>query len=810
MAEFVELMPRQKQAFLKRYAEIAGEFYGAGGAGDRPVSDREVGACIRQFKEKPLPKYRKRIVLKRWKFKLDTGKQGTQRRYFSEAHDDSKWERVAVPHTAKYIPPKPEWLGRLDSNIVKTPTVYQASYDTWYRAELPLEALEKDQTAALRFESVHQTSTVWLNDNPVMLDHLGLYPYSLDVGDELRRQKGKRLSIAVRARSIVTNRPNMFYGTWQYAYRNPPYTRGADKEDWDDQAAAGIAGPVVLDVLSGSHLEDVVVETLDIGKGSASMVCRLDLRNTTWQGFSGRIRVEIRPWLPKEGRVIQTETKEVQVLPMGSDQIRLAFEMRKPALWDTDNPNMYLAHVVLEDEHGKPIDDVYETFGVRTIRMQGSALYLNNRRIVPRGTHNSTVYRDESEVWLSDRIIVKEILLHKKLGSNCSRWPSDKSMHCKRIAEWCDQLGYMVSWCGWFQIWSVHPEMEMYAARDLKSVVRSLRNHPSIIFWELGDEALWWEHHFRRQRWYLQVYDLVSAEDSTRPIIPSGHWAEELMFRIENLHKEGMGYARARTAALKELPVYGRELACWDYHHCPSGPPTLPVIEWAKRTLGGKRPTVFTEFGVHGLPEFSRVKDVYGKFRWESSPFFIIKGGQKAYANYYYGKQIGPEDWRYTQAAQAAVLTAIITRLRQNPEVFAAYYLLTMFDVWTFYWGLVDVHGNAKLAYYVVRSCFQPVFVSGLDGNAVVKAGDAIAVTVSNYDDDINNAALRVSVKDRAGRAVKEETYKDLTIKGGVSLTTVGNMALEGIKPGLYSIEYRLKTRSGVEAAKSLELFFMT
>ena len=59
-------------------------------------------------------------------------------------------------------------------------------------------------------------------------------------------------------------------------------------------------------------------------------------------------------------------------------------------------------------------------------------------------------------------------------------------MHYKRIAEYADQLGFMISWTGYFEIWMVHSEMEMYARKDTRVMVRSLRNLPSIIVWEMG------------------------------------------------------------------------------------------------------------------------------------------------------------------------------------------------------------------------------------------------------------------------------------------------------------------------------------
>ena len=417
------------------------------------------------------------------------------------------------------------------------------------------------------------------------------------------------------------------------------------------------------------------------------------------------------------------------------------------------------------------------------------------------------VYHGESDICPSDYIIVKDILLHKKLGANCSRWPSDKSMQYRRLAEYCDQLGFMLSWCGYLIIWTPHPDLEMLAGRDVKMMMRDLRNCPSLIIWEMGDEPLMYEHPFRRFQWYELIYRLVSAEDQSRPILPAGDYCRDLLEIINSRGSGGRNLAEVRAEVLADYPVYNSELAAWDYHHCPKGNPLLPFIDGLSDAFGGQKPTVFTEFGVYGVPELEKVIDVYGKFRWAPSPLYGVDMVQ--YADLFYGRQIGAGDWKETQACQAIVLSTIIRRLRAHPKEFAAFYLVTMFDAWTFMWGIVDVHGNPKLAYWVAQSCYQPVYVTGLQGNTILKAGDDISITASNYAQTFQGANLRVRILDGDGKVLREQAFSELEIPGGVALTTLGHLNLGGLGPGLYSIEYYLYSRMGDLAAKNVELFFV-
>ena len=165
-------------------------------------------------------------------------------------------------------------------------------------------------------------------------------------------------------------------------------------------------------------------------------------------------------------------------------------------------------------------------------------------------------------------MIAKDILLHKKMGANCSRFPSDLRIHYKQIAEYCDQLGYMLSWAGYFEVWKVHPEMEMYARRDVGAMVRSLRNSPSIIVWEMGDEPLLVMKDYRRYQWYELVYELVKAEDETRPILPAGHFSAELLDLFEKRRGNGQSAEEIPYRQFsKDYPLYRLEKAYWDIHY---------------------------------------------------------------------------------------------------------------------------------------------------------------------------------------------------------------------------------------------------
>ncbi len=814
IVEYVELDREKEWTYLKRFYEVASKFYQIQ---DKVVSEEEVETCIRSFKEKPSPRIRKELKIKDWRFTLDEEDEGVGKEFYSFEQDESTWEKVSLPHSINHVPKDPVRYGRSRYKVLAREKgmhwdIYVGKYATWYKSRIPVGAVGEGEIATLSFDSVNLLTDVWVNENPVMMGHLGLFPFGMEVTEELNSKEGKEAVIALKVSNQASNTPYLFYNGLQVAYTNSPYLNAAVKNlDDYDEAWSGIAGDATLRILNRRHIEDAFLFTEDIVEGEAELSCRLQLRNASWRRFKGTVQVEISRWLPEEGEAVVAGKQVVEVLPMADATAEIRFTLKDAALWSVDSPNLYLAHVVLVDEEGKAIDDVYESFGVRTIKMRGSHFYLNNRKIVPRGTHDLSNYFGESLICPSDRAIVMDILLHKKMNATCSRWPSDMRMHYRRIAEYADQLGFMISWTGYFEMWLVHPEMELYAQRDAKAMVRSLRNHPSIIVWEMGDEPLMLIHHHRRFRWYEQIYRLVEQEDRSRPIIPAGYWCNELVELIEKHPGKDLAVEERRRQVLEDYPLFGLELAPWDFHHCPYLPgrliPVHEVIATVKDSLGGQRATIFTEFGIDGMPEFEKVKDVYGKFRWAAPGLMPVD--REAKDLNYYGQKVGQEDWRETQAAQAVVLSSIIGHLRENPETFAGFYSVTLVDSWTFYWGLVDANYNAKLAYFVARSCYGSIYISGLHGSTVADKKLPLEISASNFGGPIEKAELKVSVKDDKNREMMERAFSDLSVEGNGAVTLLGELALSDLSPGLYSIEYGLQDHEKGEIAKRLELFYL-
>jgi len=152
--------------------------------------------------------------------------------------------------------------------------------------------------------------------------------------------------------------------------------------------------------------------------------------------------------------------------------------------WTSETPDLYDANVVLQDATGKKLYELNEKFGFRTIEIKrGQGVYINGTQVKFKGV-NRHCFWPETARTLSNEEQLKDVLLLKEMNMNavrCSHYPPDKY-----FLQLCDSLGIYVldELAGWQKAYSTkagEPLVKELVLRDL--------NHPSIIFWDNGNEG---------------------------------------------------------------------------------------------------------------------------------------------------------------------------------------------------------------------------------------------------------------------------------------------------------------------------------
>lgn len=171
---------------------------------------------------------------------------------------------------------------------------------------------------------------------------------------------------------------------------------------------------------------------------------------------------------------------------IASDSVRITSQVNQIRAWASETPHLYTATVQLIDK-GKLLHEKTERFGFRTVDLRESdGLYVNGVKVKLKGVNRHTFHPDFGRT-SSKALSIQAVKLMKEMNMNAvrmSHYPPDK-----HFLEVCDSLGLFVldELTGWQR-----PAYDDATAKRLvKEVVQRDVNHPSVLFWDNGNEGGW-------------------------------------------------------------------------------------------------------------------------------------------------------------------------------------------------------------------------------------------------------------------------------------------------------------------------------
>ena len=174
--------------------------------------------------------------------------------------------------------------------------------------------------------------------------------------------------------------------------------------------------------------------------------------------------------------------------------VSFTFTVERPALWSAEQPNLYYAEIALLRE-GALVERTGLKVGLRKFELKDRQMLLNGKRIVFKGVNRHewscrtgrTVSREEM-LW-----DVKNLKAHNVNAVRTSHYPQSPLWY-----DLCDQYGiYVVAEAnieshgmgyGEETLAKREDYRKAHMERNQRNVQRSF-NHPSVIFWSLGNEA---------------------------------------------------------------------------------------------------------------------------------------------------------------------------------------------------------------------------------------------------------------------------------------------------------------------------------
>lgn len=232
----------------------------------------------------------------------------------------------------------------------------------------------------------------------------------------------------------------------------------------------GIFRPVYLEAVNKAYIDYVAIDAK--ADGSFAMQAAL-------KGMSANAHL-VADITDAGGRILATATA---VVKRGDSLAEMRTTVKDPLQWTSETPNLYQVNVYLK-EQGRTVYRLRERFGFRTIEVRrGDGIYINGVQVKMKGV-NRHCWSPETGRTLNDSLQLLDVKLIKEMNMNavrCSHYPPDK-----RFLELCDSLGLYVldELAGWQKAYSTEAGKPLVKEMILKDV-----NHPSIIFWDNGNEG---------------------------------------------------------------------------------------------------------------------------------------------------------------------------------------------------------------------------------------------------------------------------------------------------------------------------------
>jgi hypothetical protein len=376
----------------------------------------------------------------------------------------------------------------------------------WYQREVIIPADWDGQHVLLHFGAVDWESTVYIDGRKLGTHRGGYDSFSFDITEHVKA--GQRHQFVVSVWDPTDTE-------WQLHGKQTLHPGGCSYT-----ATSGIWQTVWLEPVPESHIETVdVLPDLDRGVLKLTIAGRIvpqpmkvnavaTDQGTVVADVSGDIGQEITPLI---------QDNLVSFFKATSTWISTELEVPIPnaKTWTPDSPFLYDLTVRLFDKDGNLLDSVNSYFGMRNLNRgrdkQGNTrLLLNGQPVLMPGALDQGFWPDGVYLAPTDEALKFDIEWAKKLGLNTVR--KHVKIEPDRWYYWADKLGLMV-----FQDMPTgncgdpktdlpsSPEAADQWRTEISHIIEDKRNHPSIVCWDLFNEAFGGFDYLRNLEWVRQL-----------------------------------------------------------------------------------------------------------------------------------------------------------------------------------------------------------------------------------------------------------------------------------------------------------------
>jgi beta-galactosidase len=325
----------------------------------------------------------------------------------------------------------------------------------------------------IHFAGVQSSMTLWVNGKKVGYHEDGMLPSEFNITKYINKGENE-ITVKVLNWSKGSYLEDQDYWRLSGIYRDvylfsTPNVRMRDLTVYSE---------LVNDYTDAVLNIEVDVENIDVRSNENYMV------QTTLKDHSGKTITTIKctPFKIKKG----TEQK-----------INLSAKIENPLKWTAETPHLYKVGVELQKVNGESLQSYVINTGFRKVEIKNGLFLVNGQPIKIKGVnrHDFDMFNGRT---VNRETMIKDIVLMKQHNINAVR-----TSHYPNNAEFyslCDEYGLYVMdeanveshglWEKGYYTGEKEEWKKMIVERNVNMVLRD-KNHPSILFWSMGNESGW-------------------------------------------------------------------------------------------------------------------------------------------------------------------------------------------------------------------------------------------------------------------------------------------------------------------------------